>query len=61
MNRNLASTLSIVSTAAAAFAFAAIASGNACADDITIDNTPFQSTRTRTEVQPNWPSTSKPV
>ncbi len=51
MNRKLASTLSIVSTAAAAFAFAAIASGNAYADDITIDATPFVSTKTRAEVR----------
>jgi 4'-phosphopantetheinyl transferase EntD len=51
MNRNLASTLTIVSTAAAAFALAAMASGNAYADDITVDNTPFVSTRTRAEVQ----------
>jgi hypothetical protein len=51
MNRKLASTLSIVSTAAAAFAFAAIASCNAYADDITIDNTPFVSTKTRAEVR----------
>jgi len=50
MNRKLATTLSIVSTAAAAFAFAAIASGNAYADDITIDTTPFVSSRTRAEV-----------
>jgi hypothetical protein len=32
-------------------AFAAFASAAARADDITIDNTPFQSTRTRAEVQ----------
>jgi hypothetical protein len=51
MNRNLASTLTIVSTAAAAFALAAMASSNAYADDITVDNTPFVSTRTRAEVQ----------
>jgi hypothetical protein len=51
MNRNIASTLTIVSTAAAAFAFAAIASGNAYADDITIDNTPFVSSKTRAEVR----------
>jgi 4'-phosphopantetheinyl transferase EntD len=51
MNRNLASTLTIVSTAAAAFALAAMASGNAYADDITVDNTPFVSTTTRAEVQ----------
>ena len=51
MNRKLATTLTIVSTAAAAFAFAAMASGNAYADDITIDPTPFVSSRTRAEVQ----------
>jgi len=51
MNRNLASTLSITTTAAAALAFAAIASSNAYADDITIDNTPFVSSKTRAEVQ----------
>jgi hypothetical protein len=32
-------------------AFAALASVAARADDITVDNTPFQSTRTRAEVQ----------
>jgi hypothetical protein len=32
-------------------AFAALASAAARADDITIDNTPFQSSRTRAEVQ----------
>ena len=51
MNRRLATTLTVVSTAAAAFAFAAMASGNAYADDITIDTTPFVSSRTRAEVQ----------
>jgi hypothetical protein len=51
MNRKLATTLTIVSTATAAFAFAAMASGNAYADDITIDPTPFVSSRTRAEVQ----------
>ena len=51
MNRNLASALAITTTAAAALAFAAIASGNAYADDITIDNTPFVSTKTRAEVR----------
>jgi hypothetical protein len=51
MNRKLATTLTVVSTAAAAFAFAAMASGNAYADDITIDPTPFVSSRTRAEVQ----------
>ena len=51
MSRNIASTLTITTTAAAALAFAAIASGNAYADDITVDNTPFVSSRTRAEVQ----------
>jgi hypothetical protein len=51
MNRNLATVLTFVSTGAAALALAAIASGNAYADDITIDPTPFVSTRTRAEVQ----------
>jgi hypothetical protein len=51
MNRNIASTLTITTTAAAAIALAAIASGNAYADDITVDNTPFVSSRTRAEVQ----------
>jgi hypothetical protein len=37
--------------AAAVLAVAAIASGNAYADDITIDNTPFVSSRTRDEVR----------
>jgi hypothetical protein len=51
MNRNLASTLTITATAAAAFAMAALASTNAYADDITVDNTPFVSSKTRAEVQ----------
>jgi hypothetical protein len=51
MNRTLATTLTIVSTGAAVLALTAIASGNAYADDITIDPTPFVSSRTRAEVQ----------
>ena len=51
MDRNLASTLTITATAAAAFALAALASSNAYADDITVDNTPFVSSKTRAEVQ----------
>jgi hypothetical protein len=51
MNRKLASTLAFASTTAAVLAFAAIASGNAYADDITIDNTPFVSSKSRAEVQ----------
>ena len=51
MNRKLASTLAFASTTAAVLAFAAIASGNVYADDITIDNTPFVSSKSRAEVQ----------
>jgi hypothetical protein len=52
MNRNLASILSITTTTAAAIlAVAAMTSGAAYADDITIDSTPFVSTKTRAEVQ----------
>jgi hypothetical protein len=51
MNRHLASTLSLATTAAAVFAVAAIASGSAYADDITIDTTPFVSSKTRAEVR----------
>jgi hypothetical protein len=51
MTRKLASALTIASTAAALAAVAAIASTNAYADDITVDTTPFVSTRTRAEVQ----------
>jgi hypothetical protein len=51
MNRNFASILTVTTTAAAVLAVAAIASGNAYADDITIDTTPFVSTKTRAEVR----------
>ena len=52
MNRNIASALATGTTiAAAALAAVAITAGNAYADDITIDKTPFVSTRTRAEVQ----------
>lgn len=52
MNRNISSALAMgTATAAAVFAVAVIASGNAYADDITIDTTPFVGTRTRAEVQ----------
>jgi hypothetical protein len=43
MNRNIASALVL--------AFSAVAAGSAFADDITIDTTPFVSTKTRAEVQ----------
>jgi hypothetical protein len=49
MTRNFASSLAFAATVAAAAA--AILSGNAYADDITFDNTPFVSGRTRAEVQ----------
>lgn len=42
MNRNIASAIVI--------ALASVASGNAMADDITIDTTPFTSTASRAEV-----------
>ena len=52
MNRNLASILTITTTTAAAvLAVAAMTAGTAYADDITVDNTPFVSSRTRAEVQ----------
>ena len=52
MNRNLASILTITTTTAAAIlAVAAMTSGTAYADDITVDNTPFVSTKTRAEVR----------
>lgn len=51
MNRNLASALSLASTAAVAAALAAVVSSNAYADDITIDNTPFVSSKSRADVQ----------
>lgn len=50
MNRNLASTLAVAATAAAALALAAM-SPVAHADDITIDSTPFVSSKTRGEVR----------
>jgi hypothetical protein len=50
MNRNLRSSLVFTGTAAAAFALAAMTSV-AYADDITIDPTPFVSTKSRAEVR----------
>lgn len=50
MNRNLASALVLTGTAAAAFALAVCSSAGAYAGDITIDPTPFVSTRDRAEV-----------
>jgi hypothetical protein len=50
MNRNLKSSLVVTGTAAAAFTLAAM-TGAAYADDITIDPTPFVSTKSRAEVR----------
>ena len=51
MNRKLASTLTFAATTAALLAVAAIVSVNAYADDITIDTTPFVSSRARADVR----------
>ncbi|HWP13879.1 MAG TPA: hypothetical protein VNN06_18795 [Ramlibacter sp.] len=51
MKRNLATALAIAADLVAVAAAAAMVSGPAYADDITIDTTPFTSTRTRAEVQ----------
>lgn len=51
MNRKFASALSVLASAAAILAAAAIATGNAYADDITMETTPFVSTRTRADVR----------
>lgn len=51
MTYTTASGLTLATTVAAALAVTAIASGKAFADDITIDDTPFVSTRTRAEVR----------
>jgi hypothetical protein len=61
MNRNLASALTVATTAAVAVALAAIASGKAYADDITVDKTPFVSSKTRAEVQAELISTPQLV
>jgi hypothetical protein len=48
MNPHLASSLALVAAAAAAALL--VASGNAYADDITLDNTPFMSKASRSDV-----------
>jgi hypothetical protein len=58
MNRKLASALSITITAAAGLAAAAMASGDVYADDITIDVTPFVSSKSRAEVRAALPRQS---
>jgi hypothetical protein len=51
MTRNLASALAVAVGIFAAAAAATIASGTAHAEDITVDKTPFISSRSRAEVQ----------
>lgn len=50
MKRNLTSALAIATAISAALGGAAL-SGSARADDITLDDTPFKSTRSRAEVR----------
>lgn len=51
MEPNLASILALAGTAAVTVTLAAVAPGDALADDITFDNTPFSSSLTRAEVR----------
>ncbi|GAB2583047.1 hypothetical protein GCM10027034_13920 [Ramlibacter solisilvae] len=51
MNRRTSSVLAFSSTIAVAMLAASAMVGTARADDITIDNTPFVSTKTRAEVK----------
>ena len=51
MTRNLASALAVAIGIAAAAAAATIASGTAHAEDITVDSTPFASSRSRADVR----------
>ena len=51
MDRNLASILALAGTAAMTVTLVAMAPGDAHADDISIDNTPFAGSRTRAEVR----------
>lgn len=51
MSPTTASFLAVATTVAAALAATAMASNKAYADDITIDNTPFVSSRSRAEVR----------
>jgi hypothetical protein len=51
MNHRIASAITFSSTVAVATIAAAFLSSNAFADDITIDTTPFVSTKTRAEVR----------
>lgn len=51
MNRRTSSALAFSSSIVAATLAATVMAGNALADDITIDTTPFVSTKTRAEVK----------
>jgi hypothetical protein len=51
MNRKITSALAMTTAVLAIAAAAAIASGNAFADDITVESTPFVSTRTSADVK----------
>jgi hypothetical protein len=51
MNHRIASAITFTSTVAVATVAAALLSSNAFADDITIDPTPFVSTKSRAEVR----------
>jgi len=51
MERNLASVLALASTAAITVTLAAVAPSDAHADDISIDNTVFTSSRSRAEIR----------
>lgn len=51
MNRNIASTLALAATTAIAATMVLTVARNARADDITIEPTPFVSSRTRAEVR----------
>lgn len=51
MDRNFESILALAGTAAITVTLAALAPGDAYADDISIDNTPFTSSRTRADIR----------
>jgi len=51
MERNLASILALAGTATISVTLAALAPADAYADDISIDNTPFSSSRSRAEIR----------
>lgn len=51
MERNLASILALAGTAAVTFTLAAMAPGDAYADDISVDTAQFSSSRTRADIR----------